>query len=158
MYWSRKLGVHTDSGVIKPVLYVAARHGYLQVFEKYWSHVPKKRLSKLWDERTCGWAAFGGHLEVLKWLRGQDPPCPWDSDVCYAAAREGHLEVLRWATATRQGCPWDEEVPLAAARRGHLKVLVWLIKEECPYDKSECREAAVDGGERARKVLEWLDE
>ena len=158
-YWSRKFNVHyTDPEVIKPILYVAARHGYLQVFEKYWSHVPKKRLSKLWDERTCGWAAFGGHLEVLKWLRGQDPPCPWDSDVCYAAAREGHLEVLRWATATRQGCPWDEEVPLAAARRGHLKVLVWLIKEECPYDKSECREAAVDGGERARKVLEWLDE
>ena len=46
----------------------------------------------------------------------------------------------------------------AAARNGHLKVLIWLIKEGCPYDKSECRRAAEYGGERARKVLEWLDE
>ena len=38
-------------------------------------------------------------------------------------------------------------------------LLNWLIKEECPYyKKSECREAAVEGGKRARKVLEWLDE
>ena len=155
VYWSRKLGVHTDSGVIKPVLYVAARHGYLQVFEKYWSHVPKKRLSKLWDERTCGWAAFGGHLEVLKWLRGQDPPCPWDSDVCYWAALKGHLEVLRWARS--QGCPWNEAAPYAAAEGGHLEVLIWLIKEGYPYDKDMCRNAAVEGGERARKVLEWID-
>jgi len=37
--------------------------------------------------------------------------------------------------------------------------LIWLIKEECPYyKKSKCREAAANGGERAMKVLEWLDE
>mmetsp|Transcript_1436 Transcript_1436/g.4544 ORF Transcript_1436/g.4544 Transcript_1436/m.4544 type:complete len:91 (+) Transcript_1436:2-274(+) len=90
-------------------------------------------------------------------MRGQDPPCPWDSGVCYHAASKGHLEVLRWARS--QGCPWDEEVPTAAAEGGHLKVLNWLIKEGCPYDKSKCREAAKTwGGERAREVLEWLDE
>ena len=44
-----------------------------------------------------------------------------------------------------------------AARNGHLKVLIWLIKEGYPYDKDMCRNAAVEGGERARKVLEWLD-
>ena len=32
-----------------------------------------------------------------------------------------------------------------------------LIKEGCPYDKEECRRAAAEGGERTRKVLEWLD-
>ena len=45
----------------------------------------------------------------------------------------------------------------AAAKNGHLKILNWLIKEGCPYNKS-VREAAVEVGERARKVLEWLDE
>ncbi|WZN66925.1 hypothetical protein HKI87_17g84970 [Chloropicon roscoffensis] len=210
-YWSRKLNVyHTDPGVIKRVLYIAARHGYLQVFEKYWSQVPQKKLRKLWDEKTCGWAAEGGHLEVMKWLRAkgcpwgastsrdaacggelevlqwmraQDPPCPWDSGVCYGAASAGQLEVLRWARsqgcpwnkevpraaamfghlevlrwARSQGCPWDERVTYAAAHAGRLKVLKWLIKEGCPYDKGECREAARYGGERTRKVLEWLDE
>ena len=109
-----------------------------------------------WGEETSCWAAQGGHLEVLQWIRAQDPPCPWDSDICYSAALGGHLEVLRWARS--QGCPWNEDAPCAAARNGHLKVLVWLIKEECPYKKSKCRRAAVFGGERARKVLKWLDE
>ncbi|WZN62983.1 putative ankyrin repeat protein [Chloropicon roscoffensis] len=239
-YWSSKfIEEHTDPELIKRVLYVAACEGYLQVFEKYWSQGPQEKHRKLWDEETCGWAAHGGHLEVLKWLRakgcpwgkgtsncaaeggqlevlqwmrGQDPPCPWDSRVCSDAASEGHLEVLRWARsqgcpwnefvpiaaaenghlevlqwmrdqdppcpwdshvcyfaagyghlevlrwARSQGCPWDERVPCAAAEGGQLKVLVWLINEGCPHHKSACREAAAEGGERARKVLEWLDD
>ena len=184
-YWSRKFSVHhTDPKVVKRVLYVAAHKGYLEVFEKYWSQGPQEKFSKLWDERTCHWAARGGHLELVKWLRAkgcpwwgiltsseaalgghlemlqwiraQDPPCPWDSSVCYKAAIKGHLEVLRWARS--KGCPWDERAPCAAAAGGHLEVLKWLIKEGCPYDKRKCREAAVEGGERARKVLEWLNE
>ena len=183
-YWSKKFSVHhTDPEVVKRVLYVAARHGYVQVFEKYWSQGPQEMLSKLWDEKTCNWAAYGGHLELVKWLRAkgcpwgkltslgaalagrlevlqwmrdQYPPCPWDSDICYFTAREGHLDVLRWMRS--QGCPWHDRAPCAAAKGGHLKVLIWLIKEECPYDKRLCREAAVEGGEQARKVLEWLDE
>ena len=38
-YWSRKFNVrYTDPKVIKCVLNVAARQGYVQVFKKYWSH------------------------------------------------------------------------------------------------------------------------
>ena len=183
-YWSKKFNVHhTDPKLIKRVLYVAARHGYLQVFEKYWSQGPQEKLSKLWDEGTCHWAAYGGHLEVMKWLRAkgcpwdtrtsrsaahgghlevlqwmraQDPSYPWYKEVCYYAAREGHLEVLRWARS--QGCPWDGQALLAAAKGGHLEVLQWMLKKRCPYSKRKCREAAVKGGKRARKVLEWLDE
>ena len=40
-YWSRKFNVHhTDPELIKHVLYIAARYGYLEVFEKYWSQGP----------------------------------------------------------------------------------------------------------------------
>ncbi|WZN62987.1 hypothetical protein HKI87_06g45320 [Chloropicon roscoffensis] len=172
-YWSKKfMEDHTDPKVVKLVLYVAAYHGYLQVFEKYWSQEPQRKLRKLLDKKTCysaaltghlevlkwlrakgcPWgkvtsicAAHGGHLEVLQWMRGQDPPCPWTSDVCYFAASNGHLEFLRWARS--QGCPWNKEMASTAAKNGHLKTLVWLIKEGCPYDKSEFRRA-----------LEWLDE
>ena len=63
-YWSRKFSVHyTDPELIKRVLCVAVRRGYLQVFEKYWSQGPQEKLSKLWDEKTCRCAAYGGHLE-----------------------------------------------------------------------------------------------
>ena len=39
-----------------------------------------------------------------------------------------------------------------------IAVLKWLIMEKCPYSKRKCREAAAEGGECAREVLEWLDE
>ena len=31
-----------------------------------------------WDEDTCSYAAYGGHLEVLKWARLNG--CPWDEN------------------------------------------------------------------------------
>jgi hypothetical protein len=37
-----------------------------------------------WDERTCGIAAMGGHLEVLKWARVNG--CPWGVWTCAYAA------------------------------------------------------------------------
>ena len=108
-YWSRKfIEDHTHPKVVKRVLYVAARCGYLQVFEKYWSQGPQEKLSKLWDEDTCSWAAFRGHLEVIKWLRAKG--CPWGKVTSYRAADGGHLEVLQWMQAQDPPCPWDEDV------------------------------------------------
>ena len=172
-YWSRKFNEdHTDPEVVKRVLYVAAGHGYFQVFEKYWSQGPNRKLSQLWDEKTCGFAARHGHLEVLKWLRAkgcpwgtrtsagaarggrlevlqwmraQDPPCPWNCRVIHHAALHGHLEVLRWARS--QGCPWDGRAPRAAAKGGHLEVLQWMRAQDppCPWDSSVCYWAACKG-------------
>ena len=104
-YWSRKFSVHhTDPEVIKRVLGVAAEHGYLQVFEKYWSQGPQEKLSQLWDEETCNWAAFGGHLKVVKWLRAKG--CPWGDMTSYWAAEGGRLEVLQWMRGQDPPCPW----------------------------------------------------
>jgi hypothetical protein len=36
-----------------------------------------------------------GHLEVLQWLRAQTSACPWDEKTCSFAARGGHPEVLQ---------------------------------------------------------------
>jgi hypothetical protein len=34
---------------------------------------------------------------VLKWMRQEnDPPCPWDEDTCTYAAEGGHLHMLKW--------------------------------------------------------------
>ena len=89
-YWSRKFSVHhTDPELVKRVLCIAAYHGYLQVFEKYWSQGPQEKLSKLWDKNTCGWAANNGHIEVMKWLRAKG--CPWDILTSCAAADGGQL-------------------------------------------------------------------
>ena len=50
-----------------------------------------------WDERTCAYAAKGGHLVVLEWARASG--CPWDERTCAYAAEGGHLEVLKWGRA-----------------------------------------------------------
>ncbi|WZN58522.1 putative ankyrin repeat protein [Chloropicon roscoffensis] len=150
-YWSRKFSVHqTDPKVVKQVLYVAARHGYLQVFEKYWSQGPQEKLSELWDEETCIWAACGGHLEVMKWLRAKG--CPWDEQTSNAAAGGGHLELAKWLRA--KGCPWDQSVSREAACGGHLEVLQWVRGQDPPWPWNEhvCFDAAQKGH---LDILRW---
>jgi hypothetical protein len=51
-----------------------------------------------WDERTCVFAAHGGHLEVLQWVVGHG--CPWVMSLC-AKAAEGlkYVKVAQWVRA-----------------------------------------------------------
>jgi hypothetical protein len=44
-------------------------------------------------------AAWNGHLQIVQWLRAQDPPCPWDSGAVTAAAENGHLQIVQWLRA-----------------------------------------------------------
>ena len=68
---------------------------------------------------TSADAAFGGHLEVLKWAREND--CPWDEETCAGAAAHGHLEVLKWARAN--GCPWGEHTRRLSASMGYVETV-----------------------------------
>ena len=70
-----------------------------------------------WDERTCMYAAMGGHLEVLQLAREND--CPWDEETCAVAAGNGHLDILKWAR--ENGCPWYEHTRQLAARKGYVE-------------------------------------
>ena len=128
---------YTDPELIKRVLYVAANKGYLQVFEKYWSQGPQEKLSQLWDIYTCGWAARGGHLEMIKWLRAKG--CPWGTLTSSWAAFGGQLEVLQWMRGQDPPCPWKSSVCYQAAREGHLEVLRWARSQGCPNDNTARR-------------------
>jgi hypothetical protein len=79
-----------------------------------------------WDAWTCSYAAWGGHLRVLKWARANG--CPWDDRTCEYAAKGGHLEVLKWARENR--CPWNEWTCWRAAEGGHLEVLKWAREND----------------------------
>ena len=79
------------------------------------------------DGRSCG------AVEVLQWLRRQDPPCPWDPETCRAATEHSHVEVLQWLCSQNPPCPWDNppcpwdpETCSAATEHSHMEVLQWL--------------------------------
>jgi hypothetical protein len=46
---------------------------------------------------ACSSAAEYGYLDVLRWLRSQDPPCPWNASDCLRLAEKGgHWEIVAW--------------------------------------------------------------
>jgi ankyrin repeat protein len=42
-----------------------------------------------WDVRLCEMVAKQGHLELLKWMRAQRPPCPCNFNACLELAEDG---------------------------------------------------------------------
>ena len=105
---------------------------------------------------------MGGHLNVLQWLRSQDPPCPWDKYACSGAAERGHLNVLQWLRSQSPPCVWDEDACSGAAKGGHLNVLQWLRSQDppCPWDiyiaKQHCFDAGPDLGVGISEMRIWV--
>ena len=110
------------------------------------------------DEEVMLWAAYGGNVELVQWLRVNG--CPWHERTCTMAAQGGRLEVLRWAR--EHGCDWSASTCSGAVRRGDLEVLQWLRANGCPWDKSTCSFAVacyhVDVLEWARDGAPWTAE
>jgi hypothetical protein len=87
-----------------------------------------------WNAVTCGWAAFGGQLEVMEWMRGQEPPCSWNATTCAWAALGGQLEMLKWLRAQSPPCLWDD-ITYMYATDGQLQNNELL---ECWVVESDC--------------------
>ena len=118
---------------------------------------PWKGPRRAVQKHECSAAAGGGHLEVLKWLRAQDPPCPWDESTCTAAAAGGHLEVLKFLRSQEPPCPWNMHTCTAAAEGGHLEVLKFLRSQERPCPWGDLGETTIAAAARGHlEALRWL--
>lgn len=91
-----------------------------------------------WDEQACAFAAYGGQLECLKWLRMNG--APWNEQACVSAAWGGHLECLKWLKS--EGAPWNKYTCNHAAVGGHLDCLKWLRSEGDHWNEQACKFAA----------------
>ena len=166
LQWARKHRCHWDSIVLATM---AAEHGHLNVLQLLQSH-GAARLQRMpattgrssffkdpmpWTRIVCEGAARGGHLQILQWVRAQNPPCYWDERTCASAAEGGELTTLQWLRAQDPPCPWDEQTCAMAAKGGHLEILRWAVTQDppCPWSASTCSNAATGG---QFTLLQWL--
>ncbi|KAJ1443967.1 hypothetical protein B484DRAFT_389169 [Ochromonadaceae sp. CCMP2298] len=115
---------------------------------------------------SCGAAARGGQLNVLRWMRGQRSPCPWEGGfTSIQAASGGHIE-LQWLQNQTPAYARGPVTLLAAAECGQLETVQWLRAQQppCEWDVSVCRGAAQFGQivlkravlNRQVEVVRWL--
>lgn len=90
----------------------------------------KKKCTFNWT--SCAWAALGGHLEVLQYLRSID--CPWNKWITENAARHNHRDVFYWAISN--GCPVSEDASRMAKVGGHNEFLKEMKEKKLPFDNN----------------------
>ena len=92
------------------------------------------------DENACAYAADGGELEVLKYLR-EEVKAPWGSETASYAAHNGHLHILEYLVE-RKFDKYDEYACEWAAKYGHLDCLKYLHETaKAPWYSEAVREA-----------------
>ena len=96
-----------------------------------------------WDEKTISSAAEQGNLEMVKYCVANEHPI--DEVECAYAADGGHLEVLKYLREEVKA-PWYSNTANWAAGNGHLHILEYLVERKYDkYDEYACRNAAMDG-------------
>jgi hypothetical protein len=101
------IGSWTMVAAILSVMEVATKAGQVTVLE--WVLKRDQVINKC--RKTCAYAAYGGHLDALQWLRRNG--CPWDGNAIHLAQKLvdrskfqhwplDRSDVSEWAT--KNGC------------------------------------------------------
>ncbi|MBE34448.1 MAG: hypothetical protein CMI16_02615 [Opitutaceae bacterium] len=74
-----------------------------------------------WNACVCLHAAKHGNLDMLRWARSRDPPCPWDSRTCAYAKRNGHDACYEWAV--ENGAPLEPKTHIGDPMMDDMVIL-----------------------------------
>jgi len=90
----------------------------------------REEVKAPWGSRTASYAAHNGHLHILEYLveRKYDE---YNEDACIWAAKYGHLDCLKYLHETAKA-PWDEEVVLFAHDYNHPECVQYCLENDCP--------------------------
>jgi hypothetical protein len=91
-----------------------------------------------------GDAAYGGNIELLEWVKQQQPQLHYDDSVMCGAARGGHVVMCEHLRSN--GCEWSSGACETAASCDHVDALHWLRESGCPFDAAAVAVAAADWG------------
>ena len=104
------------------------------------------------EQNVMEMAAIKGDLDLIKWLRSQDPPCELNKKACTAAAWANNFDLLRLLVS--MGCPMEKEGMFGVVAcdpdqnclpkrdsKEKLEILKWLQSEHgCFFGKSRTME------------------
>ena len=110
--------------------YEAAKGGHLHILNFLYADLDClcENCTCSVDNDMCIFAARGGHVATLKWLKAKG--APFSVHLCSEAAGNGHLRTLQWLR--ERGCPWDD-VTIDAAKEGrHRACLEFALANGCP--------------------------
>jgi len=166
---------------LKGICNVAGEEGRLDLLEEVWDKLEdfdNKRKYIFYSVDDS--AAFGGKLDVLKWLETKSTPI--SNYLCSnKAVRGGHLHILQWLKEEKgwkvskgmyhsaadggqlhvmkwlreQSCPWGEYTFMRAAKEGNMSILQWLHNEGCPWLEGDF-EYFIHEEDLKPEVIEWL--
>ena len=107
----------------------AASGGHLAVLR--WAHengAPLREQS-IWHN-ACA------HVEVLQWVHDLGVPWDPDrQNIYHYAARAGRLDIIQWLRAQDPPCPWGRhptKITRVAAAYNHTAIVQWLRENGCP--------------------------
>ena len=107
----------------------AAAGGHLAVLQ--WAHENGAFLRVL-----TIWTAARDHIEILQWVHNLGVPYNPDvGNICLYAARVGRLDIIQWLRAQDPPYAWGRHpahVTKTAADHGHTAIVQWLHKNGCP--------------------------
>eukprot|EP00594_Rhizosolenia_setigera_P012311 CAMPEP_0178957400 /NCGR_PEP_ID=MMETSP0789-20121207/10888_1 /TAXON_ID=3005 /ORGANISM="Rhizosolenia setigera, Strain CCMP 1694" /LENGTH=285 /DNA_ID=CAMNT_0020639635 /DNA_START=294 /DNA_END=1151 /DNA_ORIENTATION=- len=103
--------------------------------------------------RCVNAAACGGQLHILKWLREEKSLELYRELYCNAIGG-GHLHVLKWLR--EQEVPWAEWTFKFAASEENLEILQWLHDEGCPWPEPWDDDVFVHEDNTKPEILNWL--
>ena len=112
-----------------PAISLVVKHGHHEMLKYLFESVDEVRTKIQTSKLITAAAAGCGDLEILKWLVDNGSPC--DGSACTSAAYGGHLECLRYLVE-QKGCKLNERaLETSASFKIHLHILRYAIESGC---------------------------
>ena len=95
----------------------------------------REEVKATWDSRTASFAAAKGHLHILEYLveRKYDQ---YSVYACAFAAENGHFDCLKYLHETAKA-PWNPQAVKRAHKHNHPQCLQYLLDNDCPFWRYE---------------------
>jgi hypothetical protein len=131
-----------------------AFNGDLETLKQMHQEHPNDEMRLAWVPLAYNQAAFGGHLDILEWLRQTFGPI-WDDHIYLFAAHSNQVKILEWLIRSSPVIPnytqLSSQISWHAAVTGSLDSLKWLRSHGVPMDIQDCIRFT-----KYENVIEWL--